>query len=197
MDISNNLKETHVDFFAKLSLNSLVLFATPGCIGVLGIDSHNIVGTCFLDFVAPEIRNPLKQTLLEYGQGSSGVDESTRSPTIRLMLNTMNGPQPVTMWVYRTPAGVANRMHSAGPPFVLVQMMAGQGPDEPPRSDSLAHYGLPRDIYGILDPTRASSFPYEREKLRVLNKKLTEELAAVLPSRKRPVDMRLSPDMRS
>ncbi|KAI9033312.1 hypothetical protein DFJ74DRAFT_652005 [Hyaloraphidium curvatum] len=184
-DISHNLdvRDPRVDFWAKLSLNGLFLFATPSCVSILGTDANSVVGASFLDFVPKEYREAIRQTLLDYGQPAP-PNKATRSGTIQLTLSTPHGHLPVSMWVYRTPPGVANGMKPVGPPFVLVQVMSGHvGPgDELPNGFA---NGVAKDVYGIMDPTRASSFPYEREKLRALNKKLQDELASVAPSRKR------------
>lgn len=151
------------------------------------MDANTLTGSSLLDLVQAELREPLRRTIAEYGRSNALPDTSTRSPTIRLTLSTVNGLMPISMWIYRSPPGVANGMQSPSPCFVVVQIMSGQAQDEAPEG-MLSSGNLPRDVYGIMDPTRASSFPYEREKLRSINKKLQEELASFQPSRKRPAE---------
>ncbi|KAJ1973223.1 hypothetical protein H4R34_005150 [Dimargaris verticillata] len=162
------------EFWGKLSLDGLYLYATSACQDILGYDASEIMGTSMYQLIRANRTTALTRSLQQVSDGT----------TVRLRHSIQSkGGQQVEVVTTFYP-GNATEVQRAQ--FIIFQSQAVRSDDEPPELSSTSSSApspqtnqLASDtdnLFSLVDPTRSTAWQYEIHQLRMVNKRLRDEL---------------------
>ncbi|KXS17110.1 hypothetical protein M427DRAFT_153942 [Gonapodya prolifera JEL478] len=176
------------EFWCKLSPEGHVLYTSSACAPAVGVAPDEILERRVTELVDPASKEAcaaiLKETSRTRGFWEGGV------MVVEGSWKGRTGVVPVVMRFW--PGGRPNRVgvmgHSDGWGFCFLQVV--RKGDEGMDWRSMAARPGGRDVYGVLDQTRVTSLNYEVSQLRLVNRRLQDELphSSALGKRARAVE---------
>ncbi|KAK9722350.1 hypothetical protein K7432_002738 [Basidiobolus ranarum] len=171
------------EFWAKLSLDGMYLYATPECQDLLGSSPDELAGTSLYQLVRSDRTAALTKALHQARDGTT--------VKLRHTIQNKKGRYVEVVSVFYPGDTYKNGKAS----FILCQskeLASDEGSTDiainsstlpSPQTDHIATEA--DNMFDMLDLTRNTTWQYELHQLRLVNKKLKEELEALTASRKK------------
>ncbi|RKP40006.1 PAS domain-containing protein [Dimargaris cristalligena] len=180
------------EFWGKLSLDGLFLYVTSACKDVLGYDSEDLLGTSLYQMIRSDRTTSLTRSLQQAADGT----------TVRLrhFIQSKHGhPIDLVSTFYPGNATETERCQ-----FLICQSRLATAVEEPPELSSTSSSApSPQtnqvasesdNLFSLLDSSRSTTWQYEIHQLRLINKRLRDELDLLMESKKKkPTKRRNSP----
>ncbi len=202
---------TNQEFWAKLSVDGLFLYASPACINLLNFQSDELVGTSLYQYVKSDRTTDITRSLIAARDGNAhslkhhiqkkngqyvevlttfypgNFNQANNRPSFVICQTKEIAPDVRRRSVSLSPA--QSSPTSSGSPDGASSISSGGSTPTPSihvRNVSIDH--KPTDnIFEELDTTRSTSWQYELHQMRLTNKKLREELESIRHSKKKKV----------
>ncbi|KAJ1911686.1 hypothetical protein IWQ60_010023 [Tieghemiomyces parasiticus] len=171
------------EFWGKLSLDGLFLYVTSACKDVLGYDPDDLLGTSLYQMIRSDRTTSLTRSLQQVADGT----------TVRLrhFIQGKNGLSvDIVTTFYPGNATESNRCQ-----FLICQSQLASMVDEPPELSSTSSSApSPQtnqvateadNLFSLLDSSRSTTWQYEIHQLRLVNRRLRDELDLLMEVKKK------------
>ncbi|KAG9294150.1 hypothetical protein G9A89_021509 [Geosiphon pyriformis] len=202
------------EFWAKISLDGLYLYASSACQSTLGYTPEELVGTSLYHLVRSDRTTDITRALSEARIGVSvnlkhtihkkngqyvdvvstfypGDSGPNQKPSFVICQSKEVIPEPRrrSSSAATTPNTQTSPITSSGSPDGSSSFSSSSGGSTPTQSVHLRNVSIEHadsdNIFEELDTTRSTSWQYELHQMRLTNKKLREELEAIRHSKKK------------